>query len=88
MRKGILGASVLVLLAGCRKDRDRQLAECVSIYRTTYVEGAVRDCLVQRYQWSAADASAAERDHLARTPPDSAAKGDSARIGDSAGPGR
>jgi hypothetical protein len=88
MRNGIVAVSLVIGLAGCGKDRERQVAECVAIYRTTYVQGAVRDCLVQRYQWSAADAADAERDHLAGASPDSAARGDSARIGDSAGPGR
>jgi hypothetical protein len=76
--------SLLLVLAACGGDRDRQLAECVAIYRTTYVEGEVRDCLVQRHGWSMEDAVAAEREHLAGTHPDSAAHGDSGRVGDSA----
>ena len=79
--------AVLLLLAACGgAERDRQLAECVSIYRTTYVAGEVRDCLVQRHGWSAEQAAEAEREHLAGVHPDSAAHADSGRVGDSAGP--
>jgi hypothetical protein len=70
------------MIAACGgSDRERQLAECVGIYRTTYVAGQVRDCLVERHGWSADDAERAERDRLGRTDPDSAALSDSGRVG-------
>jgi hypothetical protein len=79
--------SLLLVLAACGgSERDRQFAECLDIYRTTYVAGEVRDCLVQRHGWSAEDAAEAERERLARSHPDSAAQGDSGRMGDSGGP--
>jgi hypothetical protein len=77
--------SLLVSAAACdRGDRERELAECVTIHRTMYVTGQVRDCLVRRYGWSAEDAAAAERERLGAHP-DSASRSDSGRIGDSAG---
>jgi hypothetical protein len=69
-------------VAGCRdRDRDQQLAQCVDIYRSMYVAGQVRDCLVQRYGWSTEDAAKAERERLGRVHPDSAAQSDSGRVG-------
>jgi hypothetical protein len=83
--RGAVVVALAALAVACsRGDRERQLAECVSIYRTTYVAGQVRDCLVQRHGWSRGDAQDAERDHLGRTHPDSAALSDSGRMGDSA----
>jgi hypothetical protein len=82
-------SALLVLLAACGltscggEDRDRQVTECVNIYRSTYVAGQVRDCLVQRHGWSAEEAAEAEREQLGRTDPDSAAQSDSGRVGDS-----
>jgi hypothetical protein len=36
-----------MLLPSChRGDRQKQLAECVAIYRTAYVTGWVQECLV------------------------------------------
>lgn len=83
MRTAVL--LVLILLAACgRRERERELADCVNIYRTTYVAGQVRDCLVQRYGWAQQEAADAEREHFRTTHPDSASQGDSGRMGDSA----
>ncbi|HUR94816.1 MAG TPA: hypothetical protein VMY76_09545 [Gemmatimonadales bacterium] len=65
------------------RERDQQLAQCVDIYRSMYIGGHVRDCLVQRFGWSAEDAASAERKHLSNVHPDSAAQADSGRVGDS-----
>ena len=74
----------LLLVGSCsRGDRERELAECLDIYRTTYVEGRVRDCLIQRYRWSPEEADEADRERLRNVHPDSASKGDSGRMGDS-----
>ncbi|MDQ3812089.1 MAG: hypothetical protein M3336_17550 [Chloroflexota bacterium] len=75
----------LVLVAACaRRDRERELADCLDIYRTTYVAGRIRDCLIQRYRWSPEAANEAERERLRNVHPDSASKGDSGRMGDTA----
>ena len=76
-----------LLLAACGGgDREREIADCVAIQRTTYVTGEVRDCLVQRYGWKTDEAAEVERERLGDAHPDSAARSDSGRIGDSAGP--
>ena len=75
---------VLVLVAACaRRDRERELADCLNIYRSTYIAGRVRDCLVQRYQWSQEEADEADREQLRNVHPDSASRADSGRMGDS-----
>jgi hypothetical protein len=77
-----LSITSVCLLAACkRSDRQQQLAECVDIYRTAYVTGGVRECLVKRYGWSDEDASEAQRNLDSH--PDSAAQGDSGQVGDS-----
>ena len=77
-----LSITIVCLLAACqRSDRQQQLAECVDIYRTAYVTGGVRECLVKRYGWSDEDASEAQRNLDSH--PDSAAQGDSGQVGDS-----
>ena len=81
MRPFIYACTAISLLACGRSDREQQLAECVGIYRTTYVTGGVRECLVKRYGWSADDASEAQRE--LESHPDSAAHGDSGQVGDS-----
>jgi len=83
MRYSICFSAATLLLAGCtRPDREQQLAECVDIYRTSYVTGQVNDCLVKRFGWSPKDAGEAE-EKMGRTHPDSAAHGDSGQVGDS-----
>ena len=75
----------LLLVTACsQSDRERELAECLDIYRTTYVTGRVRDCLIQRYGWSAEAADEAERERVGNVHPDSARLSDSGRMGDSA----
>ncbi len=75
-------SAVLLLAAACsRQNRDQELAQCVEIYKTTYVEGEVRDCLVERYGWSADDAAEADRKRLSNVHPDSARLSDSGRVG-------
>jgi hypothetical protein len=72
----------LALLLGCNQaDREKQLTECVAIYRTAYVTGGVRECLVKRYGWSAEDADEAQG--KLESHPDSAAHADSGQVGDS-----
>ena len=84
MRPAVLPPLLLVALVSCsRPDRDREFAQCVDIYRTTYVAGQVSDCLTQRYGWSVEDARKAERERLGAHP-DSAGRADSGRLGDSA----
>ena len=74
--------SLVTLLISCNHaDRQKQLTECVDIYRTAYVTGGVRECLVKRYGWSAEDADEAER--KLESHPDSAAHADSGQVGDS-----
>jgi len=73
--------AILLLLACNRSDRQQQVAECVGIYRTAYVTGGIRECLVKRYGWSPEDA--AEADEGLESPPDSASHGDSGQVGDS-----
>ena len=82
----LVAALPIVAAASCsrRGDRDREFAQCVDIYRTTYVAGRVSDCLVQRYGWSRDDALKAERERLGTVHPDSANRADSGRMGDSA----
>jgi len=83
MRYPICFSLATLLLAGCnRSGREQQLAECVDIYRTSYITGQVRECLVKRFGWSAEDAAKAEQ-KMGRTHPDSAAHGDSGQVGDS-----
>jgi hypothetical protein len=73
---------ILTLLPACnRSERQQQVAECVGIYRTAYVTGGVRECLVKRYGWSDEDASEAQQ--KLDSHPDSAAHGDSGQVGDS-----
>jgi hypothetical protein len=76
-----LSISILFLAACNRSDRSQQIAECVDIYRTAYVTGGVRECLVKRYGWSEEDASEAQG--KLDSHPDSAARGDSGQVGDS-----
>lgn len=74
--------ALVTLLPACNgSDREQQVAECVAIYRTAYVTGGVRECLVKRYGWSADDAAEAQRG--LESHPDSAAHGDSGQVGDS-----
>jgi hypothetical protein len=77
-------ALLLALPACSRHDRDAEFKQCVDIYRTTYVAGKVSDCLVERYGWSRNEAARVEREKLAGAHPDSASRGDSGRMGDSA----
>lgn len=73
---------IAALLTACnRADRKQQVAECVGIYRTAYVTGGVRECLVKRYGWSPEDAAEAQQN--LESHPDSAAHGDSGQVGDS-----
>ena len=82
MRALALPALLLLAAACSRQNRDQELAQCVDIYRTTYVEGEVRDCLVERYGWSAEDAAEADRGRLRNVHPDSARLSDSGRVGE------
>lgn len=83
MRYSIYFALATILLVACnRSDQEQQLAQCVDIYRTAYVTGGVRECLVKRYGWSPEDAAEAE-EKMARAHPDSAALADSGQVGDS-----
>lgn len=79
-----IGFSVttLLLIACNRSEHEQQMAECVDIYRTAYVTGQVRDCLVKRFGWSQEDAAEAE-EKMVETHPDSAALADSGHVGDS-----
>lgn len=71
-----------ILLPACgRSDRQQQIAECVAIYRTAYVTGGVRECLVKRHGWSAEDAADVQRE--LESHPDSASHADSGQVGDS-----
>jgi hypothetical protein len=77
-----VGICLATLLVACsRTDRKQQVAGCVDIYRTAYVTGGVRECLVKRYGWSPEDAAEAER--TLESHPDSATHGDSGQVGDS-----
>ncbi len=77
-----LSISFVSFLAACNpSDRDQQVAQCVDIYRTSYVTGGVRECLVKKYGWSDEDASKAQGE--LESHPDSAAQGDSGQVGDS-----
>ncbi len=77
----------LLLLAACAGgDREREIADCLAIQRTTYVTGEVRDCLVRRYGWKTDEAAKVERERLGDAHPDSATRSDSGRMGDSASP--
>lgn len=71
-----------LLLACDRRDKELQVAECVDIYRTAYVTGQVKECLVKRYGWSSEEAEEVEH-KWATAHPDSAAFADSGQIGDS-----
>jgi hypothetical protein len=84
MRPSLAVVALLALAACSRRDRDKEFQQCVDIYRTTYVAGKVSDCLVERYGWSAEDARSWERRKLGDAHPDSASRGDSGRMGDSA----
>ena len=78
---------LLLLLTACGgADRDRQIADCLAIQRTTYVTGEVRDCLVQRYGWKADEVAEMEREQMDGAHPDSAAHSDSGRVGRPADP--
>jgi hypothetical protein len=81
MRSSICVCVATIILACGPSERQQQLAECVGIYRTAYVTGGVRECLVKRYGWSAEDAADAQRELASH--PDSAARGDSGQVGDS-----
>jgi hypothetical protein len=82
MRYTIYFPIVAVMVLACnRPEREQQVAECVDIYRTAYVTGGVRECLVKRYGWSPEDAADADRKLASH--PDSAAHGDSGQVGDS-----
>ena len=81
MRYWICSSVVLLVLVACNSDRQKQLAECVDIYRTAYVTGGLRECLVKRYGWSPEDAAQAEQELDSH--PDSAAHGDSGHVADS-----
>lgn len=82
MRYSICFSIAALLFSACnRSGRDQQVAECVGIYRTAYVTGGIRECLVKRYGWSPEDAAEAER--TLESHPDSASHGDSAQVGDS-----
>jgi hypothetical protein len=81
MRIPVCVVLATLLLSCNRSDRDQQVAECVDVYRTAYVTGGVRECLVKRYGWSADDAAEAQR--KLESHPDSAAHGDSGQVGDS-----
>ena len=74
-------AAALLLIACSRSDRKQQVAECVDIYRTAYVTGGIRECLVKRHGWSPEEAAEAER--KLESHPDSAALADSGQVGDS-----
>ena len=84
--------ALMFLLATCGLtacgggDRDREIADCLAIQRTTYVTGEVSGCLVERYGWKADDAAEVERERLGGAHPDSAARSDSGRIGGPARP--
>jgi hypothetical protein len=80
----LLPLLLVMLLPSCnRADREKQLAECVAIYRTAYVTGGVQECLVKRYGWSSKDAAEAQKG--LESHPDSATHGDSGQVGDSLG---
>lgn len=81
MRFSISASLATLLLACSGSSRERQVAECIDIYRTAYVTGGIRECLVKRYGWSPDDAAKAQRDMESH--PDSAARGDSGQVGDS-----
>ena len=81
MRFSICVSLATLLIACNRSDRKQEVAECVDIYRTAYVTGGVRECLVKRYGWSSEEA--AEADRTLESHPDSAAQGDSGQVGDS-----
>jgi hypothetical protein len=77
-----LSIAIVCLVPACnRSDRQQQLAGCVDIYRTAYVTGGIRECLVKRHGWSEDEAAEAQRDLDSH--PDSAAQGDSGQVGDS-----
>ena len=82
MRIPLVVVALLVVASCSRGDRERELAECLDIYRTTYVAGRVRDCLVQRYGWSREEADKAERERVGNVHPDSARLSDSGRMGE------
>ena len=84
MRALICSSLATLLLSACgRSQRDQQVAECVDIYRTAYVTGGLRECLIKRHGWSPEDAAEAER--KLESHPDSAARADSGQVGDSLG---
>ena len=83
MRYSICFSIAVLFLVGCnRAEQEQQVAECVDIYRTAYVTGQVRDCLVKRFGWSPEDAGEAEQ-KMVKAHPDSAALADSGQAGDS-----
>ena len=81
MRFAVTLSLATLLIACTGSDRKQQLADCVDIYRTAYVTGGVRECLVKRYGWSPEDAGEAER--TLGSHPDSASHADSGQVGDS-----
>lgn len=81
MRFPISVSFATLLLACSGSDRKQQLAECVAIYRTAYVTGGIRECLIKQYGWSSEDAAEVQREMESH--PDSAARGDSGQVGDS-----
>jgi hypothetical protein len=81
MRWSICLPVATLLLACDRRDKELQAAECVDIYRTAYVTGQVKECLVKRYSWSS-EAEEVEQ-KWATAHPDSAAFADSGQIGGS-----
>jgi len=83
MRYSIWFSVATLLLIACnRSGRQQEVAQCVDIYRTAYVTGGIRECLVKRYGWSPEDAAEAE-EKMGKAHPDSAAFADSGRVGDS-----
>ena len=79
---GLTALLSVTILTGCaRRDRERQIAECVDIQRTMYVAGEVRDCLVQRFGWEPDAAATGARARLGTAHPDSARPGDRGGVG-------
>ncbi|MGI9039621.1 MAG: hypothetical protein ACR2HK_00685 [Gemmatimonadales bacterium] len=75
----LVALTASMLLPACsRRDRTHEVAECVSLLRTTYIGGRIRDCLVNRHQWSPEEAERVEREQLRNVFPDSTAPADSA----------
>lgn len=64
----------LILTACSASSSENQLSECLAIQSTTYVEGQVRDCLVERHGWDVAKAEEAARNHRDELFPDGSRK--------------